>query len=1139
MSLLRLLLLLLLPLFAMHATAEAPPRPQPDELRARLQALTERKLPEAEQRAAQQALEQAQASLASAEDYRRRLDALEQTLAGAPAQIAEARRRLAALPAAEPVAAPAEDTPLARLEERLATQEAALADWRRRLDEADGLLVGARTGPERAQTEISAGQVRMAAIEAMLASGREAGRDSRPLGPERRDALAAEWHALDAQLALRRKELAANSSLIDLGLARQELARLQVASLEAAAHVLQDAISRQRASQAELTVQALADVRADTSGDGLLAREAATNEELSQYLLRATAHLDTLTRRNQKVSQQLDAINRSTAVIDEQIGVLQGSVLLSRILLEQRRALPAPVADPGLADQIADIRLYQFEINKQREQLANPAAHAERLLAAAPAGEADPALREPLLALLATRGELLERLNRELNAVLAQSITLQLAERQLLVSADRLRATLDEQMFWIPSNRPLDLAWLQAVPGALAKQFGAIPWGSAIGELWAGLQARPFLFLPVLLLSLGLFARRRWLREKLDSLHADIGYVRRDSQRHTPLAILLNLLLTLPVSLLLALGGIALQMDARGQNAALGAALMQMAQAWLVFHTAHRLLTPGGVAERHFQWPVERVRAMHRNLRKLGLVVVAVVAVVAVAERQPESLGSDVLGMLILLVGYATMAWLLVRGLLHTRLDDRLSPLRVFVGLALGLMPLALIGALVMGYYYTALKLTGRLVDTLYVLILWRLAEGVLVRALGVAAHRIDHQRAVARREAAEREGRAGADSEPAAVAEAPMLDIARINQQSLRLLHLTLLSGLAVALYWVWADLLSVVSYLDNITLYEYASGSGEAAGVVPISLADLLGALVIAAIAFMLATNLPGLLEVLVLSRLKLAQGSAYAITTLLSYVIVGVGIASTLGTLGVSWDKLQWLVAALSVGLGFGLQEIFANFVSGLIILFERPLRIGDVVTIGNVSGTVSRIQIRATTITDFDRKEMIVPNKAFITGQLTNWSLTDTVTRVTIKLGVAYGADLETTRSLLCEIAAENKRVLKDPEPLVFFLNFGPSTLDHELRVHVRELGDRNAAIDEINREIDRRFRAAGIEIAFNQMDVHIRSIADGREALLQSTPAQAPAASPATTASASTPGAEAASLAAAAAAARRTPPQPGR
>ena len=105
----------------------------------------------------------------------------------------------------------------------------------------------------------------------------------------------------------------------------------------------------------------------------------------------------------------------------------------------------------------------------------------------------------------------------------------------------------------------------------------------------------------------------------------------------------------------------------------------------------------------------------------------------------------------------------------------------------------------------------------------------------------------------------------------------------------------------------------------------------------------------------------------------------------------------------DKLQWLAAALSVGLGFGLQEIFGNFVSGLIILFERPVRIGDTVTIGTFSGTVSKIRIRATTITDFDRKEVIIPNKAFVTERLINWSLSDTVTRVVIRLGVAYGSD----------------------------------------------------------------------------------------------------------------------------------------
>ena len=1096
MSLRRLLFLLLLCVLPLHTLAQQPAVPAADELRARLAGLAERKLPEAEQRATQQTLEQALASLASAQDNRSRLDTLKKTLDSAPERIRQTKAELASLQAEAPAGAQiAPTTPIAELETQLAAENARLSEWRQQLDAANSLLIGARAGPERAQTEISTAQTRMSALESALANNREPGRDARTLTPERQAALAAEWDALSTQIALRREELAGTNLLLDLGQARQDLANTHIARLDARIGALQAAINARRSAEAEETVEALAREGGQLpAGDSLLARETATNQQLSAYLLRATEHLNTLTQRNLAVRQQLDSLNRSSGLIDEQINVLEGSLLLSRILLEQKRALPQPTVDNALAEQIADVRLYQFEVNKQREELGQPVAYADRLLAENPPALDSTATREALVPLLATRAELLDRLNRELNAVLNESITLQLAERQLRANADRLRATLDERMFWIPSNRPLGLDWLMAAPARLSAQIASIPWASASAELWAGLQARPLLFLPVLLVSLLLLSRRRWLREKLDSLHADIGYVRRDSQLHTPLAIFLNLLLALPGSLLLGLAGLALLMDARGQNASLGAALIEMAQAWLVFYTAYRVLIPGGVAERHFQWPADRVLDLYRNMRKLGMVVLAVVAVVSVTGQQPEALGGDVLGIVILLVGYGVMAWLLGSGLLHKRFDGRPSPVRVLFGIALVLMPLALIGAVLAGYYYTALKLTERLIDTLFVLVAWRLAEAMLVRALAVAAHRLDYQHAVARREAAEREGKGVSDGEP--VPERPMLDLARVNQQSLRLLHLALLGALVAALYWVWADLLTVFTYLENVTLYEYSSGSGDSLTTVPISLADLLGALMIAAIAFMLATNLPGLLEVLVLSRLKLAQGSAYAITTLLSYIIIGTGIVSTLSTLGVSWDKLQWLVAALSVGLGFGLQEIFANFVSGLIILFERPLRIGDVVTIGNVSGTVSRIQIRATTITDFDRKEMIVPNKAFITGQLTNWSLTDTVTRVTVKVGVAYGSDLELTRKLLLQIADDNARVLKDPAPLVFLLAFGASTLDHELRVHVRELADRNAAIDEISREIDRRFRAQGIEIAYNQVDVHIRSVANGNEALLQ-------------------------------------------
>ena len=276
------------------------------------------------------------------------------------------------------------------------------------------------------------------------------------------------------------------------------------------------------------------------------------------------------------------------------------------------------------------------------------------------------------------------------------------------------------------------------------------------------------------------------------------------------------------------------------------------------------------------------------------------------------------------------------------------------------------------------------------------------------------------------------------------------------------------------------------DIVLWETAEGAGQAATTSPISLGDVIASLVIGAVTFLLASNLPGLLEVLVLSRMDLRQGTSYATTTLLSYVIVASGIMLTLGALGLSWDKMQWLVAALGVGLGFGLQEIFANFISGIILLFERPIRIGDVITINNLDGTVSRIRIRATTLIDFDRKEILVPNKVFVTERLINWSLSDTVTRIIIKVGFAYGSDLQKCRDILMQAARENKRVLRDPEPVVFFLSFGASTLDHELRVHVNDIGDRLAATDELNRHIDALCKEHDIEIAFSQLDIHIRN-----------------------------------------------------
>ena len=1073
--------------------------PKSADVQRSLEKIAERNLPEAEAQALKQTLEKTLSLLNLQAESEKRLSELKKQLENAPRLIAEAQRELARLKNSPPMAVSKRyaNMSVPQLEQLLSERSSQLSDWQKQIIEANSLIITAQTRPERAQAEISSNQARAQAINNALKSGKEG---NKPLNGERRELLLAELAQLNAQTQLRRQELAGNSQLQDLGGSQRDLLEERIRRVEQELLELQSLINEKRRAQSQQTVAEQSREAEKAGSDTLLASVSARNLKLSDYLLRATERLNQLTQRNLQTRQQLDALNQSDQALDEQIGVLQGSLLLAKILYQQKLSLPTLDIDSNLADEIADIRLYQFELKQQREKLSNPSAYVEELLAKQPAADQTAELRASLTELINTRRDLLERLNRELNALLNESITLQLNQKQLQSTADTVRTTLDEQMFWIPSNKPLALDWLQSVPRLLEQQITELSWAANLSQLGAGLSERPLLFLPLLLLIALLLWKRSLIYRKLAQLHGDIGHFKRDSQLHTPLAILLNILLALPGTLFLALCGLALQIDARGQNATLGAAFFEMAQAWLVFYTAYRILAPGGVAELHFRWSSQSVHFVHRHIRRLGLVVMALVTVVSIAEHQPASLADDVIGIAVVLSCYALMAWLLHKLLLSGPAREHASSFRMLIGLTFSLLPLALIAAVGFGYYYTALKLSDQLIDTLYLLIIWLVVEAAFVRGLGVAARRLAYHRAIAKRQAQAKEASEGAE---AVVIEQPTLDIEQINQQSLRLIRLALLSGFLVALYWVWSDLFSVFAYLDNINLYEYQSGSVETGSLVPISLRDVLGALLIIGVTVVLARNLPGLLEVLVLSRLNLAQGSAYATTTLLSYAIAGIGFVVTLSTLGVSWDKLQWLVAALSVGLGFGLQEIFANFISGLIILFERPVRIGDVVTIGNLSGTVSKIQIRATTITDFDRKEIIVPNKTFVTDQLVNWSLNDTITRITLKIGVGYGSDLELVRKLLLQAAQDNPRVLSEPVPLVFFLTFGESTLDHELRVHVRELADRNAAIDEINRAVDRMFRENGIEIAFRQLDVFLKNF-KGQELQVPTIAAQAPA-----------------------------------
>jgi potassium efflux system protein len=253
---------------------------------------------------------------------------------------------------------------------------------------------------------------------------------------------------------------------------------------------------------------------------------------------------------------------------------------------------------------------------------------------------------------------------------------------------------------------------------------------------------------------------------------------------------------------------------------------------------------------------------------------------------------------------------------------------------------------------------------------------------------------------------------------------------------------------------------------------------------LSDVALALFLGMIVSMVVRNIPGLLEFTVMRRFQLDAGGKYAISTIARYVVILLGVLLVSGALGISWASVQWLAAALTFGIGFGLQEIFANFASGLILLLDRSIRVGDAVSVGELSGRVSRIEMRATTITLWDRSDMVVPNKEFITSKLVNWTLTHPETRVDVKVGVGYGSDVVLVKRVLLEIAHANTNVLEDPPPEVYLMEFADSAILFELRAYCLFEYGRLVLLDELHMEVVRRFQELGIVIAFPQLDVHL-------------------------------------------------------
>ncbi len=226
--------------------------------------------------------------------------------------------------------------------------------------------------------------------------------------------------------------------------------------------------------------------------------------------------------------------------------------------------------------------------------------------------------------------------------------------------------------------------------------------------------------------------------------------------------------------------------------------------------------------------------------------------------------------------------------------------------------------------------------------------------------------------------------------------------------------------------------------------------------------------------------------LARFRLDAGLEYALLRMLHYTILGFGIYVALTSIGLNLGALAGFLALLGVGIGFGLQNLTSNFISGIILLFERPVKIGDRITVQDVWGDVEKINLRTTVVNTVDNVSIIIPNSKLLEDNLVNWSYGDLRIRIHVPVGVAYGSNVDLVTRLLLEAAKGCNHVLVEPKSQVWFTEFGDSSLNFEIVCWLPDSKVKPIAIDEMNRAIDRLFRANKVEIPFPQRDLHIRS-----------------------------------------------------
>ena len=1050
----------------------------------------------------------------------------EKAVADAPAMLQDVRARIEAFSqtADTAVGIPA-DAPLAQVEQALATAQSQAAATRR---EVADLESDKKERDKRRTVEIPKQQESLRTLLEDLRKQADAPPpvdEPAEIALARRTFLAAQEQAARSQRTALYREGPSYDSRAELLGAQLELATLRNEQAQKRLEVLREKVNSRRQGEAdealneakqrldcidpklgalvELAQKNVELAALRTGPDGLTADIRRASDDLTQ----ATADLARLSADYRTVSERAEAAGRSQTLY-LYFRRVQASLPNVSELEARRRNNQA---------RLEEARTRLFDLDDQKLAAKDIDTRAKEVLTLLPkdALAADPdGIRRQAVALLKARQAVIAAIKADYGVYITRMTDLDSRQKRLLDDARKLSRFIDERVFWVRSAQPLSWRDLPRAGEGLGWFVSPKNWAEACDTIaveapaaW-GTWAIVLAFLLALALA-GKYASRRLEAHGQDAARHGVIAVGRTLE-----ALVLTLLVALPAPMaLLIIGWWGLAGHGQGQFlSAIGAGALSVSLVYLPLAAFREVCRPNGLAESHFHWPASSLRAIRRWIGRLLVVALPLTFLTSSTQLSTDQTGASAgplpalsrLAFLLLMLAASTFVLRLLnpagqtlRGAMLQMRGAWAYRLRYgWYGLA-AVTPLLLALAAVVGYYYTALQLSYRLLATVAMVLGLIVLHAILNRWLSLARRRLAMDRLKKQDQAP-----AAATTLSTSPVKAPSqeMDLSTAAGQSSQLVRILSVTLLLVGAFAIWADVLPALAICNKVELWSVTGSvpqttlapDGSTATtvverLVPITLSDLLLAAGMAMLTLAASRNLPGLMEITLLRRLNWDFGSRYAFVTILRYVIIVVGASIVCSLVGIGWAKVQWLLAAMTVGLGFGLQEIFANFISGLILLFERPMRVGDIVTVGDITGTVTRIRIRATTITNLDRKELIVPNKEFITGKLVNWTLSDTVIRVTIPVGVSYASDTQQVLTLLRKIASEQPVVLKDPGPQIECVGFGDSAINFEVRVFVTSYPNMLIVRNQIHTTILNAFREAKIEIPFPQRDVVVRNL----------------------------------------------------